>query len=56
MKDFESVKALFDKGMVDPHHSVRNAKEEKIEVHGRYERFSEFTKDYVISYFENSKG
>ncbi|AOV06782.1 HEAT repeat domain-containing protein [Sporosarcina ureilytica] len=31
-------------------------KEETIEVHGRYERFSEFTQAEVISYFETSKG
>ncbi|KJS86521.1 MAG: hypothetical protein JM58_06785 [Peptococcaceae bacterium BICA1-8] len=28
-------------------------KQEVIEVHGRYENFSEFSQDFVISYFEN---
>lgn len=28
-------------------------KEEVIEVHGRYEKFSEFTQEFVISYFQN---
>lgn len=64
MKDFESVKAIFDKEMVNFYHSVQNIVVglqkcgyvyiiKQVVVH---ERFSEFTRDFVISYFENSEG
>lgn len=50
MKDFESVKVFFDKGMVDAHHSVKNA------VVGSLKKAGDKNPDEILTYCKTNIG